>query len=425
MPGIASGGTAGALLRMLARSRKDQDMTQEEVDRLLATMDSQSQVVTANLLELEDLPMYKELTSSTSPPQLTGRTQAMVEPALAAVQELWRYFGLFNGLLRQARDLRGTDRKIRDTKIAELEELLTGRSIKLPAKKIPLAQRGLLTGAETDDSITPDDLLRAMSAAFDTAKSVVLEIDAAWDLLLPACTRARDESSALGKLCAELGMTPTPELLAARAQLELFKRLVAFDPLGVSAGLDQEVASALAAARAQLTNLKEQRDLIPADLDRARVLLDEIQQLAGRGRAALDLTRQKILQPEGLKEPLDASILSVEPRGLIPWLSRLEALAAGPRWQTARRGLDQWMLAADGTRATAQEILTANETPYQARNELRGLLDALKAKAAASGLAEDPQCTRLYGEARDLLYTAPCDLSGAGAAVSRYGALLR
>lgn len=83
------------------------------------------------------------------------------------------------------------------------------------------------------------------------------------------------------------------------------------------------------------------------------------------------------------------------------------------------------MLAADGTRATAQEILTANETPYQSRNELRGLLDALKAKAAASGLAEDPQCTRLYGEARDLLYTAPCDLGGAGAAVSRYGALLR
>lgn len=83
------------------------------------------------------------------------------------------------------------------------------------------------------------------------------------------------------------------------------------------------------------------------------------------------------------------------------------------------------MLAADGTRATAQKILTANETPYQSRNELRGLLDALKAKAAASGLAEDPQCTMLYGEARDLLYTAPCDLSGAGAAVSRYGALLR
>jgi hypothetical protein len=171
-------------------------MTQEEVDRLLATMDSQSQVVTANLLELEDLPMYKELTSSTSPPQLTGRTQAMVEPALAAVQELWRYFGLFNGLLRQARDLRGTDRKIRDTKIAELEELLTGRSIKLPAKKIPLAQRGLLTGAETDDSITPDDLLRSTPPSRWCWKLTQPGICFCLPVPAPGMSRVRSASSA-------------------------------------------------------------------------------------------------------------------------------------------------------------------------------------------------------------------------------------
>jgi hypothetical protein len=54
------------------------------------------------------------------------------------------------------------------------------------------------------------------------------------------------------------------------------------------------------------------------------------------------------------------------------------------------------------------------------RDELRGLLGAYKAKAARLGAAEDPGLAGRYDQARDLLWTAPCDLAAAEAAVAGY-----
>jgi hypothetical protein len=54
------------------------------------------------------------------------------------------------------------------------------------------------------------------------------------------------------------------------------------------------------------------------------------------------------------------------------------------------------------------------------RDELRGLLDAYKAKAAALGAAENAELEVAYGKARDVLWTAPCDLVGAAAAVTDF-----
>ena len=54
------------------------------------------------------------------------------------------------------------------------------------------------------------------------------------------------------------------------------------------------------------------------------------------------------------------------------------------------------------------------------RDELRGLLGAYRAKAAALGAAEDPALTSQYRHARDLLWTAPCQLAEADQAVRDY-----
>jgi hypothetical protein len=48
------------------------------------------------------------------------------------------------------------------------------------------------------------------------------------------------------------------------------------------------------------------------------------------------------------------------------------------------------------------------------------LLDAYKAKAARLGGIEDEELTALYGRARELLWTAPCELDAAADAVTRY-----
>jgi len=54
------------------------------------------------------------------------------------------------------------------------------------------------------------------------------------------------------------------------------------------------------------------------------------------------------------------------------------------------------------------------------RDELRGLLDAYRAKAGRTGGAEDAALTARYQQAHDLLWTAPCDLAAADAAVTGY-----
>jgi hypothetical protein len=54
------------------------------------------------------------------------------------------------------------------------------------------------------------------------------------------------------------------------------------------------------------------------------------------------------------------------------------------------------------------------------RDELCGLFDAYKAKAARLGATEDPSLAARYDQARELLWTAPCDLNAAADAVDRF-----
>ncbi|ESU46012.1 hypothetical protein P376_6010 [Streptomyces sp. HCCB10043] len=58
--------------------------------------------------------------------------------------------------------------------------------------------------------------------------------------------------------------------------------------------------------------------------------------------------------------------------------------------------------------------------PLAVRAELRGRLDAYKAKVARHGLAEDPLLIERYDAARRMLWSAPCDLRVAEQAVLRY-----
>jgi hypothetical protein len=54
------------------------------------------------------------------------------------------------------------------------------------------------------------------------------------------------------------------------------------------------------------------------------------------------------------------------------------------------------------------------------RRELRGRLDAYRAKAIATGRAEDLALDELYQSAASVLYQAPCDLEEAERSVAAY-----
>jgi hypothetical protein len=101
-------------------------------------------------------------------------------------------------------------------------------------------------------------------------------------------------------------------------------------------------------------------------------------------------------------------------------LAALAELRAGGRWGRLAAELD----AAEQDAAAAASDCRAAEraalAPLDRRNELRGLLDAYRAKAARLGTVENAGLEELYGRARGLLWTAPCDTGAAAAAVSGY-----
>jgi chromosome segregation ATPase len=101
-------------------------------------------------------------------------------------------------------------------------------------------------------------------------------------------------------------------------------------------------------------------------------------------------------------------------------LAGLDGLLAAGRWTRLESELD--LLERELTAATTKYIDTERAVValMNRRDELRGLLDAYRAKAARLGAVEDTALTERYDRARDLLWTAPCDLTAAADAVTGY-----
>ncbi len=80
------------------------------------------------------------------------------------------------------------------------------------------------------------------------------------------------------------------------------------------------------------------------------------------------------------------------------------------RWHRLSPLLDALEERAEEELRRARESLTAVTAPLAVRAELRGRLDAYRAKVARHGLAEDPLLVERYDTARRMLWSAPCDL---------------
>jgi class 3 adenylate cyclase len=391
--------------------------TLEEIDARLADLDTKAAVVTANLVDLQELVAYKVL-AGTSPAAagLTGVTESRVRPALEAMQDLWLHFSALTDLIERAKAERGTSRKLRSARVDELDRMLFGASVRLPARQVPLAQRGLLQAGETDETITPDDLLRAMEHAFDAAKNVVLAVDDVWQRVVPRLDERECEAEALAERARPRDAAAAEALDAVGAKIRSLRELADTDPLGIASDFDGDVVPALDAARARLDELERRRHALPADLARARDILRDLRDANVRGRAMLERASARIAGAAGVREPRDAA--SIAHAGAR--LAAIERLAASGPPERAREELDAWLAEAGEALADERSIAAANQAPLDRRAELRGLLDALKAKARALGLLEDPELSELARQATALLFTAPTDLDAAADVVTRY-----
>src|SRR5262245_21020125 len=178
-------------------------MTIEEVDQALAEWRSRLRRIDENLVALQLDPVHARLEQRRDG-GLDGLTRDRVLPALTAMQELFARRGLLYDVGGRAATLRAGLNRWRPAETRrEIERLLRGPSIVVPAGETPLGRRGLLDTSET--SVTPDQLLNAMIASYEQARDAVAAVDRAWQQLDPECRRAGAEVDRLQAIASGLG----------------------------------------------------------------------------------------------------------------------------------------------------------------------------------------------------------------------------
>jgi hypothetical protein len=335
------------------------------------------------------------------PSQFTGETAALAAGAKARIDQLWlRYPAVTEAIDRLEQAVADEDRPT-------IWRLLGPSAVVLPD--------GSVAGIA--------GMLAALEADLAAARNAARRLGDGWRTVVPKVDRLAAEVTRLGSVGDDLGLTPARHPAAAR-ELAAARRLTtglaaraASDPLGVDIAA---LESAVGRARAGVEDLAAQRQSLPDDLARAAAQLADLERLIAAGAEALATARAKVKQPDGLLQPLDPADLVRDDRSLRPWLGRIQAAAERDEWHEASTGLNRWRRVADGWKANARAVLDANRAPVRRRNELRGLLDGYRVKAAAAGLAEDPAVSERFQIAHAALAAAPSDLVAAAAGVDEY-----
>lgn len=383
----------------------------EDIDRRIAGLSGQVDTMGASLADLDGDVTLKLLASAT----LSGRTAAewaRVSPRLAL---LWACYGALKDKLAEVVALRARPR-LRAEDLEALSNQLLGDSVVLPPDPTTPVARSLTTTQRVASLAWVQD---AMATMFHDVVSVVDRVGAAWGAL-PRLDALDGDLTGLIQSAGQAGLIAPADVAGARARITDLRDRLRADPLGADPTQVPAIEEQVRAATQALAAAKLARDELAGKLAATGGVLDSAAALVGQLRAAWDETAQKIAAPAGMA---DVAALQVRVTRLRANLDNVTALAHAD-WQEAHRLLGALDQQAAALQADSSAALAALREPMARRNELRGRLDAYHAKALAIGRAEDSALGQLYEAAQRLVYTAPCDLGAAEAAVRAYSTAL-
>jgi hypothetical protein len=188
------------------------------------------------------------------------------------------------------------------------------------------------------------------------------------------------------------------------------------DPLGVTLDIEQQIQPILTQVKTTLEQGIKQQVEVREKLATSHKMLEQLQELHLKSLEVFAESQAKVVDHSIGQTPLN----QVEIDAIGEWLNRLETKLAEGLVSPVMIGLDNWMRKARAAIVSTQQIYTSHTNLLQTRQELRGRLDALQAKALARRLIEDPTLTDLAEQAKQLLYKRPTPLNQATALVSEY-----
>jgi hypothetical protein len=288
-------------------------LTLKDLDSLLASWLARLHTAAQNLVDLRGHPRYQGSAGQQIGPlfQKLAQIQQVVDQA-SDLRKDWPMFGV-------------------EERMRDIERLLRGKVIELPAVPVPIEQRSLLSAVEKQEFVSVDEVMNQLVQGFAAARDSVFAIDAAW-LKLSELRRIHAESQALVQQCSD-----------------------------------------------QITD------------------------------------HPKLAEPAP-DEKIDA---------LRQWLERLELRSADGQYTAVAVGLQNWNKAVETCVNSEREASAKNRAMLDTRNELRGRLDALKAKARAYGINEGPELVGIAREATNCLQAKPLPLGRAASLLQAYETRLR
>jgi len=388
-------------------------LTREQASALATAAVSERDTIQQNLLDL-DGSFGKRLLAGA---QLTGETKKRWDAAAADLTTLWETFTAYSAVIDRAAEILAGLRRSPGTQLTEISSLLNGTSVQLSRPSSALARGDLTSSAVTE--VTVGAAVRDMKRAFAAVAEVVSAAEAVWNESADKLQQIETDLGAAKQQAAGLADEALGgAIAAAEADLAQLRDVLNRDPLALWQGGQVDLSrlgrlgdrTAAAASRAsQVAALRETASgriaALTATVTAARLAWQDA--MAARQRAAARIAAGSLPAPP-------------EVSGLAPRLAALEMLRAQGRWTRLESELDLLDKQAAAVAKGCRDAEQAATALLDQRDELRGLLDAYRARAAKLGGAEDSDLDARYDRAHELLWTAPCDLSAAADAVTGY-----
>ncbi len=388
-------------------------LTREQAEAAARAAAAERDTIQSNLLEL-DGSFGKRLLAGA---KLTGESRASWDTASASLAGLWDTFTAYSSVIDRATEMLAAPGRMQPARLGEVASLLNGPSVLLTRAVAPLGQRELTAGGQS--SLTPQATVREMRASFSAVAAVITAAESVWNEVSDGI---RQLTTSVETAKREIAGLDDSDLSLALAQAETglgeLRALLNTDPLALWRGGKVDLS--------WLDRLSGQTSAVTAQVaELARVRAEAGQRLA-EITAAVTAAQQACLDASAARERAGTRITVPaygplpDVSGLAGRLDGLRALQAAGRWTRLAGELDG--LAREAAAATKQckDAEQAAAGLVQQRNELRGRLDAYRAKAGGLGAAENAELDQRYQQARELLWTAPCDLAAATAAVNGY-----
>ncbi|MFJ5894810.1 hypothetical protein ACIQFZ_04925 [Streptomyces sp. NPDC093064] len=401
-------------------------MDRDEVDRALARLGAEHEAIETSLLALQDHAGRRLLEGA----ELTGVTEERWAATEASITLLWAYFDAYSGALRTARDIRARRRWSSREDLVELTELLRGESVTVSGAAAAPALPG---PGRLSQSFSLATLVDRMNELYATGLDMVVAADAVWSALPARIDLLAAELQRTRRLAHSVGVRPGEhpagdDLERVTRTLTRLRAEVISDPLAF--WVPAQGSSAPGGGRPDTTvydrearALDEVRREIDAvlgvrqDAEQRLIKLRDVLSRADRTLAEARTARGEVLAKIAATE---VPVVSGPPTALQEQLATAAEYRRQAQWHRLSPLLESLEQKAEDELERARESLTAVTAPLAVRAELRGRLDAYKAKVARHGLAEDPLLVERYDAARRMLWSAPCDLRVAEQSVLRY-----